>query len=210
MFEIISAGGWLMLPILLSSVVALAIIVERAMLLQKKKVMPDELVGQVLSWADQKKLDEAHVDNIATGSPMGQIVAVALRNAGKDRELIKEAIEDTGRHVIHELERYLNTLGTVATVTPLMGLLGTVIGMIKVFTAIVDFGVGDPTVLAAGISEALITTAAGISVAIPTVMAYRYFRGRIESLVVQMEKQTLHLVDLLEGKHSIVAGKDES
>lgn len=189
-----------MWPIVLSSIAALAIVVERIFSLQEKKVMPDALLGQVLSWADEKKLDEAHVDNIEVTSAMGEIVAVALRNAGQGRDQIKEAIEDTGRHVVHELERYLNTLGTIATVTPLMGLLGTVIGMIKVFTAIVEFGVGDPTVLAEGISEALITTAAGISVAIPTLMFYRYFRGRVEQLVVKMEKQTMHLVTLLESK----------
>lgn len=200
MFEIIYAGGWLMLPILLMSIAAMAIILERLFALQERRVIPSGLIEKVLKWADHKELDAVHLEDAGFKSAMGQIVSVGIRNAGQSRDTVKEAIEDTGRHVIHELERYLNTLGTIATVTPLLGLLGTVIGMIKVFNAIVAHGVGDPTVLASGISEALITTAAGMSVAIPSLIFYRYFRGRIERLVVQMEKQTIHLVDVLERK----------
>jgi biopolymer transport protein ExbB len=119
---------------------------------------------------------------------------------------MKEAIEDTGRHVVHELERYINTLGTIAAISPLLGLLGTVIGMIKVFSAITTAGVGNPSALAGGISEALITTAAGITVAIPTLMFYRYFRGKIAMLVIRMEQQALRMVEVLHGQRSRAGG----
>jgi biopolymer transport protein ExbB len=125
------------------------------------------------------------------------VLAAGLANRHRSREVLKEAVQDTGRHVVHELERYLNSLGTIAAVTPLLGLLGTVIGMVKVFTAITTAGVGNPGVLAGGISEALITTAAGLSVAIPALIAYRYLRGQVDALVVDMEKEAMKLIDAL-------------
>ena len=134
-----------------------------------------------------------------TVPPLGRILAAGLSNSHHGREIMKDAIEESGRHVVHELEKYLNSLGTIAAITPLLGLLGTVIGMIKVFSAITAFGVGDPTVLAGGISEALITTAAGLSIGIPAMMFYRYFKGRVYSLTVDMEQEAIRLVEVLHG-----------
>ncbi|MCB1666673.1 MAG: MotA/TolQ/ExbB proton channel family protein, partial [Pseudomonadales bacterium] len=145
-----------------------------------------------------------HVDEIATHSPLGKIVAVGVQNQALPRDQIKIAIEDAGRHVVHDMERYLPALGTIAHITPLLGLLGTVIGMITVFDAITTHGVGDPTVLADGISQALITTAAGISVAIPSIIAFRYLRSHINEMIVRMEKQAIHLLDVLERRQGHV------
>jgi biopolymer transport protein ExbB len=128
------------------------------------------------------------------------MLAVGIVNRRHSREVMKEVIEEVGRQVVHELERYLNTLGTIASITPLLGLLGTVIGMIKVFAAITTSGVGDPGVLAGGISEALITTAAGLSVAIPSLMLYRYLRGKVEKLVIMMEEEALKMVEVMQGE----------
>ena len=199
MFEMVQAGGWLMVPILLCSVFALAIIGERFWTLQQKKVTPKQLVGQVWQWYKNDNLDESHIEALNNSSPLGRILAAGLVNRHHDREIMKECIEEVGRQVVHELERYLTTLGTIASITPLLGLLGTVIGMIKVFTAITMQGVGNPAVLANGISEALITTAAGLSIAIPSVFFYRYFRGKVNSLVLKMEEEALKIVDVMHG-----------
>jgi biopolymer transport protein ExbB len=199
MIEIIQAGGWLMLPIILCSVVAVAITIERIWTLQPRRVLPKGLATRVWEWARDRQLDQKHLDILAANSPMGQVLAAGLANRHQEREVLKEKVQDTGRHVVHELERYLNTLGTIAAITPLLGLLGTVIGMVKVFTAITTAGVGNPGVLAGGISEALITTAAGLSVAIPSLIAYRYLRGRVDALVVEMEKEAMKLIDALHG-----------
>ncbi|MCB1736357.1 MAG: MotA/TolQ/ExbB proton channel family protein [Gammaproteobacteria bacterium] len=198
MYEIILAGGWLMLPILLCSVIATAIVIERLVALRQSRVLPPELINQVLTWADRSELDRVHVKEIATQSPLGKIIAIGVQNQTLPRDQIKVAIEDAGRHVVHDMERYLPALGTIAHITPLLGLLGTVIGMITVFDAITTHGVGDPTVLADGISQALITTAAGISVAIPSIIAFRYLRSHINEMIVRMEKQAIHLLDVLE------------
>lgn len=197
MLELIKAGGWLMVPILLCSVVAMAIIAERFWTLQSKRVAPRNLVVQVWQWARSGHLTEERIRTLRKASPLGRILAAGLANRHLDRGLMKEGLEDVGRHVVHELERYLNSLGTIASITPLLGLLGTVIGMIKVFSVITTQGVGDPGVLAGGISEALITTAAGLTVAIPTLMFYRYFRGRVDELVVTMEQEALKMVEAL-------------
>ena len=188
-----------MIPILLCSVIALAIVGERFWSLQAKRTCPANLVTQIWHWAKDKQLDANKLAELRNNSPLGRILAAGLANIHHDREIMKDAIEDTGRHVVAEMERFLNTLGTIASITPLLGLLGTVIGMIKVFTAITAAGVGNPTVLAGGISEALITTAAGLSVAIPTLMFYRYFRGRVDMLVITMEKESLRMVEVLHG-----------
>jgi len=197
--ELVYSGGWLMIPILLCSVIALAIVGERFWSLQAKRTCPANLVTQIWHWAKDKQLDANKLAELRNNSPLGRILAAGLANIHHDREIMKDAIEDTGRHVVAEMERFLNTLGTIASITPLLGLLGTVIGMIKVFTAITAAGVGNPTVLAGGISEALITTAAGLSVAIPTLMFYRYFRGRVDMLVITMEKESLRMVEVLHG-----------
>jgi biopolymer transport protein ExbB len=197
MLEIVKAGGWLMLPIILCSVVAAAIILERLWTLRRKRVLPEDLTARVWSWAHSRQLDDGHLKALSESSPLGMILSVGLQNRHRSREIMKEAVEDNGRHVVHELQRYLNSLGTIAAVTPLLGLLGTVIGMVKVFTAITTHGVGNPAFLAGGISEALITTAAGLSVAIPSLIGYRYLRGRVDALVVQMEKEAMKLVDAI-------------
>jgi len=187
-----------MVPILLCSATATAIVLERLWTLRRAAVMPDELMGQTWDWAKSSHLDAVHLQRLRDSSPLGRILAAALRNRGRGRELIKESVEDTGRHVVHDLERFLNALGSIAGVAPLLGLLGTVVGMINVFSAIVAHGVGDPGQLASGISQALITTAAGLTVAIPSYMFHRYFTGRVAAFVVAMEQQVMSLIETLD------------
>lgn len=200
MFELVKAGGWLMLPIITCSIVAVAIIIERLWALRRQRVVPENLVAQIWQMHTRGKLNNSHILTVKDGSPLGRILAAGLMNRVHTREVMKEAIEDVGRQVVIELERYLNTLGTIASITPLLGLLGTVIGMIKVFSAIMAAGVGDPAVLAGGISEALITTAAGLSIAIPSLMFHRYFGGRVDRLVVMMEEEALKMVEVMKGE----------
>jgi biopolymer transport protein ExbB len=197
MLEIVQAGGWLMLPIIACSMVAAAIILERLWTLQQKRVLPKDLTVQAWQWVKADRLDSERVQMLHQSSPLGQVLAAGLANRDAGREIAKEGIEDTGRHVVHEMERYLNPLGTIAVISPLLGLLGTVIGMVKVFAAITIHGVGNPGVLAGGISEALITTAAGLTVAIPSLIGYRYLRGRVDALVVRMEKEAMKFLEAL-------------
>lgn len=199
-FEIVVAGGWLMVPIILCSIAALAIIGERFWSLRQDKVAPKNLVAQVWHWRKNGQLTPERVLALRNGSPLGRVLAAGLLNMAHSREVMKESLEETGRQVVLELERYLNTLGTIASISPLLGLLGTVLGMIKVFTAITTHGVGNPGVLAGGISEALITTAAGLTVAIPSLMFYRYFRGKVDALVLKMEEEALKLVEVIHGE----------
>ncbi|NBB93592.1 MAG: MotA/TolQ/ExbB proton channel family protein [Gammaproteobacteria bacterium] len=198
MLEIVVAGGWLMLPILLCSVIAAAIIIERFVNLRRRRVLPAGVLERVRQWAAQRELDRQHIEQLRRSSALGRVLAAALVNRRREREVIKDSVEDTGRHVVHELERFLNTLGTIAGITPLLGLLGTVIGMIDVFSAIMIHGVGDPNQLAGGISQALITTAAGLTIAIPSYFFYRYFRGLVRAYVVEMEQQALELLHAIE------------
>ena len=200
MLELVKAGGWLMLPIIVCSVVALAIIVERIWSLQMQRVLPKHLVAQVWRWEKVHQLNDENLQDLQASSPLGSILAAGILNRYQSRDVMKESIEDTGRHIVHELERYLNTLGTIAAITPLLGLLGTVIGMIKVFATITTQGVGNPGALAGGISEALLTTAAGMSVAIPTLMFFRYFRGRVRMLVLRMEQEAMTMVEIMHGQ----------
>ncbi|MEM7208435.1 MAG: MotA/TolQ/ExbB proton channel family protein [Pseudomonadota bacterium] len=197
MYELVVAGGWLMLPIVLCSIVALAVIGERFWTLRPSKVLPANLVTNTRRLVNSKTLNDDHIRALQEGSPFGRILAAGLINRSKDRTVLKGIVEDVGRHVAHDLERFLNALGTIAAVTPLLGLLGTVVGMISVFTTITSVGVGDPGELASGISQALITTAAGLSVAIPSMMFHRFFRGRVDALVVEMEQEAIKLVELL-------------
>ena len=199
MFEFVKAGGWLMLPIIACSIVAVAIIVERFWSLQRKRITPQHLVAQVWHWAKANDLDEAKINQLRNGSSLGKVIAAGLINRHHPREIMKESIEDAGRHIVPELERFLNTLGTIAAVTPLLGLLGTVVGMIDVFAAIIEHGVGNPTVLAEGISKALVTTAAGLSVAIPALMFSRYFKGHVNELILTMEQEAVKLVEVIHG-----------
>jgi len=197
MLEIVKSGGWLMLPIIICSIISAAIILERLWTLQPGRVLPRNLTRQVWEWVSKNQLNHTHIESLHHGSPLGEILAAGLANRHRERDVIKESIEDAGRQVVHDLERFLNSLGTIAAITPLLGLLGTVIGMVKVFAAITTHGVGDPTVLAGGISEALITTAAGLTVAIPSLIGYRYLRGRVDALVVRMEKEAVTMVEAL-------------
>ncbi len=210
MFELVQSGGLLMLPIILCSVLSLAIVGERFWSLQKKRICPGDLVQKIWTWAKNNQLDASRIASLRAGSPLGRVLAAGLVNIHHDRVIMKESIEETGRHVVIELERYLNTLGTIASITPLLGLLGTVIGMIKVFTAITTAGVGNPAALAGGISEALLTTAAGLSVAIPTLMFYRYFRGKVERLVSIMEREALKMVEVMHGDREMESDKGQS
>ena len=197
MFELVQAGGWLMVPILLCSVIAAAITVERFWTLRAELVAPRNLLAQVWTWIKNNEMDNRRLREVKSGSPLGQILAAGITSHRRGREVLKESIEEVANHVVHELERYLNTLGTVAAITPLLGLLGTVIGMIKVFTAIQLEGTGNAAVLAGGISEALITTAAGLTVAIPSLFFYRYFQRKVDELVIYMEQEALKLVEVL-------------
>lgn len=205
MLEIVIAGGWVMVPIILCSILAVAIILERLWTLKPSRVVPPDLSRQVWDWVSSNQLNQQHIAELRINSPLGQILAAGLVSRQQDRATIKEAVEDTGRHVVHELERYLNALGTVAAISPLLGLLGTVTGMIRTFSALTAGGAGDPAALAGGISEALITTEAGLMVAIPALIGYRYLRGRVDGLVVQMEKEVIGLVNALQRKQCIDA-----
>ena len=202
MLELVKSGGWLMLPIIICSIVALAIIAERFWTLQKNKVAPEHLVARIYQLIKNNQLNTSAIVALGESSPLGRVLAAGLANADRPREIMKESIEETGRHVVHELERYLNSLGTIAAITPLLGLLGTVVGMIKVFNVITSQGVGNPGVLAGGISEALISTAAGLTVAIPALICHRYFRRRVDDLVITMEQEAVKLVEVVHGERS--------
>ncbi len=217
MVEIIQAGGWLMLPIILCSIVAIAIVIERFWTLSVSRIAPRYTVGQVWTWLKNNELDSSRLRELRLASPLGQILAAGLVNARQGRELMQESIEQTAAQVIHEMERYLSTLGTIAAITPLLGLLGTVIGMIRVFTEIMIQGTGNPNALAGGISEALITTAAGLTVAIPAYAFHRMFLRRVDTLVLALEQESAKLVDALhsdrrvelhDGNHGDRAKKD--
>ena len=208
MLELVQSGGWLMAPILLCSVAAMAIIVERLWSLQRERVVPADLATRAWEWVRTGTLTEERIQALREGSPFGRILAAVLASRHLDREMMKEYIEEVGRHVAHELDRYLNALGTIAAISPLLGLLGTVIGMIKVFAVITAQGVGEPRVLAGGISEALVTTAAGLTVAIPSLLFHRVLRGRVDELVVTMEREALKLVGALERQRSDRYGED--
>lgn len=200
MLEIVASGGWLMLPILLSSVVALAICIERLVALKATKIAPEGLVQTLFQQIKEGKMSGSKLRALSGSSPLGHVLAAGLLNAKGGREAMKESIRDAGSQVVHELERFLNTLGTIAMVTPLLGLLGTVIGMISVFTEIVTQGTGNAAGLAGGISQALITTAAGLTVAIPSLVMHRYLHGRVDAIVVRMERDANQLVEALEMK----------
>ena len=200
MWELIKAGGWLMLPIILSSVVAAAIVLERLWTLRSARVAPPNLVGQAWRWIKEGQLDANRLKRLRADSPLGEVLAAGLANARHGREVMKEAIQEAASKVVHELERYLSTLGTIAAVAPLLGLLGTVIGMIDVFNAVMLQGTGNTAVLAGGISKALITTAAGLTVAIPALFFHRFLVRRVDELVVAMEQEATRLVEVVQGQ----------
>ena len=202
MWEIVRAGGPLMWPIILCSITAAAIVLERLWTLQDKRVLPRELPQRVWQLIEANQVNDKVIAALEQNSPLGRLLATGLANRHRPREILMERLEDTGRHVVHELERFLNTLGTIAGVSPLLGLLGTVTGIIKAFNAINAGGAGDPRMLSGGIAEALEATAAGLCVAIPSLVAYRYLRGRVDRIVVEMEKHALRLADAVESAAS--------
>lgn len=187
-----------MWPIILCSIAAAAIILERLWTLQDKRVLPRELTQKVWQMIENNQVNDKVIAALEQNSPLGRVLAAGLSNRHRPREIIMERLEDTGRHVIYELERFLNTLGTIAGISPLLGLLGTVIGIIRAFNAIQESGVGDPRALSGGIAQALITTAAGLIVAIPALFSYRYLRGKVERIVIEMEKDAIRLADAVE------------
>lgn len=197
MFEIVSSGGVVMIFLLLLMALAMMIVAERFWSLRNQEIIPKKLGKDVIKWARKKQLDDAHVDRLAENSPLGYLMATAIKQRDRDRGEIIESVEDAGRHVSHQLEKPLHWLQAIAEVAPLLGLLGTVIGMMKVFASIMEFGVGDANQLAGGISQALTTTAAGLIVAIPTVLFYRYFKNRIADQTIVMEQQVMQLIDSL-------------
>jgi biopolymer transport protein ExbB len=205
MWEIIRAGGGFMWPIILCSVASVAIIFERLWALQSDRVIPHDLSQKVWNWVEADQVSDKLVAALRQNSPLGQLLAIGIANRDRPRALMVERMQDGGRHVVHELERFLNSLGTIAAVSPLLGLLGTVAGIIHAFNAITASGIGDPRVLSGGIGEALITTAAGLSVAIPSLIAYRFLRGKVERLVVRMEKEAMQLVDALDDRQRLLA-----
>ncbi|MBC6907180.1 MotA/TolQ/ExbB proton channel family protein [Saccharophagus sp. K07] len=203
MFEIIVSGGWLMLPIIACSIVTIAITIERFWALNPSKIAPPNLLGQVWNWIQTNQMDSEKLKELRRSSPLGRILAAGLSNSRHGRDVMKDSIEETASQVIHEMERFLNALGTIASVSPLLGLLGTVFGMIEVFNQIVLQGSGNPGALAGGISVALITTAAGLCVAIPAMLAHRFFLRRLDTLVVTMEQEAVKLVDALHNERRI-------
>jgi biopolymer transport protein ExbB len=196
--ELIKAGGWVMLPLIALAVLATAIILERFWTLRRREVLPPGLGEEVREWARGRALDPRHIDVLRRNSPLGELLAGGLDVRHRPREVVKERIEDVGRHVAHRMERFLNSLGTIAAVSPLLGLLGTVFGMIQMFLDILTAGVGDANRLAGGIGQALISTAAGLCVAIPALMFHRYLRGSVTGYIVDMEKQAIGLMDALD------------
>lgn len=203
MFEMMKSGGYLMLPLLVASVLALAIILERAWSLRRSRVAPPQLLSQVWRQLQAGEMNADQLRILQAGSPLGSLLATGLINARHGRELTKESIEDAATPVVHEMERYLTLLGTLAMISPLLGLLGTVIGIIDAFLVVTAGGISDPTALAGGISKALVTTAGGIFVAIPAMIMHRYYLRHIQGLMVSMEQQAVKLVDMLHGDREV-------
>ncbi|WNH51557.1 MotA/TolQ/ExbB proton channel family protein [Stenotrophomonas oahuensis] len=204
MWELVKAGGWPMVPLLLLGVLALAIVLERFWTLRRNEVLPPGLGQEVRNWAARGKLDPNHIQSLRANSPLGALLAAALEARNRPRDQIRERIEDAGRHLVHRMERFLNALGTIASTGPLLGLLGTVIGMIQMFLGILDHGVGDVNQLAGGIGKALVCTATGMIVAIPALMFHRYFKGRINGYVIEMEMEASALLDALDGRPGVM------
>nr|CAA6815996.1 MAG: MotA/TolQ/ExbB proton channel family protein [uncultured Thiotrichaceae bacterium] len=197
MIEFIRAGGWLMIPIILSSVIAMAIIIERLLSLRVGKVIPASDIQRARELAASGNVTDAHLAELHDGSVVGSVLSTGLSNRAAPRHVLKENLEEAGRHAVHKLERYLNALGTIASITPLMGLLGTVLGMITAFSKITQVGVGDPASVAGGISQALFTTAAGIFVAIVAMIFHRYFKGKVDNYVIGMEQEAVKLIEIV-------------
>lgn len=210
MWELVKAGGWMMLPIILCSIAAAGIIAERLWTLRPSRVTPAHLLGQVWRWIKDKKLNNQKLKELRSDSPLGQILAAGLANSKHGREIMKECIEEAAARVIHDLERYLNALGTIAGIAPLLGLLGTVLGMIEIFSSFMGSGMANAPLLAGGIAKALITTAAGLIVAIPALFFHRYLQRRIDELVVGMEQEAIKLVEVVQGDRDVDMGEGKA
>jgi len=206
MLDLLKAGGYIMFPIALCSLAAFVICIERSWTLRRGRITPKHLVAQVWSWIKNNQLDKTKLKKLKDSSPLGEILAAGLVNHSHGRETMKESIQDAGRQAMIKLEKYLNTLGTIAQITPLLGLLGTVIGMIRVFTVITVQGTGDSSALAHGISEALITTATGLIIAIPALIFHRFFERKVDELVAEMEQEALKMVEVLHGERETLRG----
>jgi len=199
-YQLLAAGGWVMPLIVACSVIALAICIERHFALNSEKIAPKHLLAFVWQQLHRDGLTPQQLKALREESPLGEILTAGLVNQHQGRDVMRESIREAASHVIHSLERHLNALGTIAAVTPLLGLLGTVLGMISVFADITTHGTGNANVLAGGISEALLTTAAGLAVAIPSLVMHRHYAARVEGLVVGLEREATKLVDALHGK----------
>jgi biopolymer transport protein ExbB len=197
LFSLIQAAGWPVWFLIIASIAAVALIIERSLSLKRSKVLPAGLLDEVLGLRRTQPVTPELLNKLAANSPLGRVLASGLRHEAAGRELMKEAMEETGRAVAHDLERYLSALGTIAATAPLMGLFGTVVGMIEIFGASTPSGGTNPQQLAHGISVALYNTALGILIAIPALIAYRHFRARVDTYLVEMEQQSLRLVDML-------------
>jgi len=201
LFAIIQAAGWPIWPLLFASVVAVALIIERALSLRSSKIIPPTLLEQVLAVYQRQGVNDDILDKLAKDSPLGEVLAAGLRNHRSSRYVMREAVEEAGRTVAHELERFLTTLGTIATAAPLLGLFGTVIGMIEIFASQSPTGT-NPAQLARGISIALYNTAFGIGIAIPALIFYRHYKNKVDGFVVDMEQQAAKLIDIVHGERS--------
>lgn len=201
-FALIQASGWPIWPLLLASVVAVALIIERSVTLRRSRVVPGGLLEKVAADLRQKAITPELVARVANHSPLGQVLAAGLRNMNSSREVMKESIEEAGRVVAHDLERFLTTLGTIASITPLMGLFGTVVGMIEMFGSQSGVG-GNPQQLAQGISIALNNTALALIIAVPALIFWRHFRALVDSFVIEMEQQAIKLVEIVHGERRI-------
>jgi biopolymer transport protein ExbB len=199
LFAILQAAGWPIWPLLIASIVALALIIERLIYLRREKVLPKQLLGEVIQVHRNKKATPDVINTLEQNSPLGTVLAAALRNVDAPREVMKESIEEAGRGVSHGLERFLTTLGTIASLAPLMGLFGTVVGMIEIFGSQNAAGGANPAQLAHGISVALYNTGFGLAIAMPALVAYRHFRALVDSFIVDMELQAVKFVDVVHG-----------
>lgn len=200
MFSIIQAAGWPIWPLLLASIISVALIIERATALRRSKINPSGLLQSVVADVRQGNVSGDALQRLQAHSPLGRVFAAGLANMNQSREVMKESIEEAGRGVAHELERFLTTLGTIAATSPLMGLFGTVVGMIEIFGSPTAGGGNNPQMLANGISIALYNTGFGLVIAIPSMIAYRHFRALVDSLVIDMELQAVKLVELVHGE----------
>jgi len=201
-FSIILAAGWPIWPLLFASIIAVALIIERLVALRRSKVLPDGLLQRVLAEYRQSGVNDAMLVNLEAQSPLGRVLAAGLRNVGSSREIMRESIEEAGSLVAHELERYLTTLGTIASISPLMGLFGTVVGMIEIFGSQSPTGT-NPMQLAHGISVALYNTGFGLIIAIPGMIFWRHFRALVNGFVLEMQQQAVRLVEVLHGERKV-------